>query len=70
MVARCDRRRRRMRGANTGWNSTVKQGIIVGYTCPNCQTPEENAEAEINAATTEYSLDAFGRHIGRMKVSA
>lgn len=49
------------------WNATMKRGILVGSLCPNCQTPEENAEAEINQATTTYSTDAFGRLIGTMK---
>ena len=53
--------------AETGWNTTVKQGVIVGYLCPACQTPEENAEAEINLATTKYGVDAFGRMIGSPK---
>lgn len=52
---------------DSGWNVTVKQGRVVGHLCPSCQTPEENAEAEINLATTEYAVDAFGRHVGFAK---
>ena len=51
-----------------GWNATLKQGRIVGYLCPACQTPEENVEAEINLATTNYGIDAFGRVIGFPKI--
>ncbi|WP_194294572.1 hypothetical protein [Leucobacter muris] len=54
--------------AAVGWNATVKQGRVIGHLCPSCQTPEENAEAEINLATTTYGVDAFGRHVGFPKV--
>jgi hypothetical protein len=40
-----------------GWNSTVEAGVVVGFLCPTCQTPEENAEAEIHEATLEYARD-------------
>lgn len=53
---------------STGWNITVEQGRIVGHLCPACQTPEENAEAEINLATTTYGVDSFGRMIGSPKI--
>jgi hypothetical protein len=43
-------------------------GEPIGYLCPNCQTPEENAEAEINLATIDYSVDDQGRMVGRPKV--
>lgn len=46
------------------WNVVVKTGFVVGYLCPQCQTPEENAEAEHNSATFNYDnswLDAYGR---------
>ncbi|WP_329103221.1 hypothetical protein [Streptomyces sp. NBC_01439] len=36
------------------WNIEFAQGRPVGYLCPECQTPEENAEAEVNAATVDY----------------
>ena len=54
----CDRCRRLIRlNQAEGWNATFRQGVIVGYLCPNCQTAEENAEAEINEATLDYSQD-------------
>lgn len=52
------------------WNVDVRQGVIVQHLCPACQSPEENAEAEINLATTTYGRDAFGRLIGSPKVVA
>lgn len=62
---RCARCRRRLRNLNTpGWNATFKGGVIVGYLCPDCQTPQENAEAEINEAITVYGRLADGRYIG------
>ncbi len=66
---RCARCRRRYRNPheNDGWNATVKRGVVIGYLCPDCQTPEENAEAAINEATTNYSTDAFGRYVGTSK---
>ncbi len=40
-VMRCTRCRRRLRNPNTpGWNATFKAGVIVGYLCPGCQTPQ------------------------------
>ena len=53
-LIRCDRCKRRLRGEGAGWNVTVEQGMVVGHTCPGCQTAEENAEAEINEATLDY----------------
>ncbi|NDJ91469.1 hypothetical protein [Mycolicibacter kumamotonensis] len=66
-MIRCDRCRRRYRGHGE-WNATARQGVIVGYLCPDCQTPEENAEAEINLATLDYFVGADGLFRGRPKV--
>ncbi|MGP3749987.1 hypothetical protein [Streptomyces sp. IBSNAI001] len=46
------------------WNIEFAKGRPVGYLCPECQTPEENAEAEVKAATLDYAntaRDAAGR---------
>lgn len=70
-VTKCSRCRRRMR-RNDGWNTGFKAGIVVGYLCPSCQSPEENAEAEINEATIDYStgvVDQFGRLWATPKVT-
>lgn len=59
----CGRRHR-----NQGdWNATVKGGVVVGILCPDCQTPEQNVEAEINMATLDYGRDAQGRLRGKPK---
>lgn len=47
-----------------GWNAVFRSGVVHSYLCPACQTPEENAEAEINEATLNYSaggVDWLGR---------
>jgi hypothetical protein len=66
MSARCSRCDRRYRG-QAEWNATLERGVIVGLLCLRCQTPEENAEAQINAATLVYGRDRFGRVTGRPK---
>jgi hypothetical protein len=46
------------------WNTEFDKGVLVGLLCPECQTPEENAEAEVKAAMLDYantSPDADGR---------
>lgn len=46
------------------WNTEFDRGVLVGVLCPECQTPEENAEAEVKAATLDYANtapDADGR---------
>ncbi len=65
-VMKCSRCQRRYRGQGD-WNATVERGVIVGVLCPDCQTPDENAEAEINAATLDYERDPSGRITGRPK---
>lgn len=32
----------------------MQHGVVVGFLCPDCQTPMENAEAEVNLATLRY----------------
>ena len=69
-VIRCHRCNRRARGAMTGWNANLVKGVIIDYLCPNCQTPAEDLEAQVNEATTTYlGADQFGRIWGRRKVS-
>jgi len=64
--AKCRQCQRRYhdRGA---WNAVVERGVVVGVLCPRCQTPAENAEAEIHDATLHYDRDGAGRLIGRPK---
>ena len=71
-VTKCSRCRRRMR-RNDGWNMSFRVGFLIGYLCPECQSPEENAEAEINEATIDYStgfLDQSGRQWAKLKVTS
>ncbi|MEU5836428.1 hypothetical protein ABZ820_22540 [Streptomyces diacarni] len=46
------------------WNTVFANGRATGYLCPDCQTPEENAEAEVKEALLDYDhsgTDADGR---------
>jgi hypothetical protein len=49
----------------SGWNATYVEGRPTGeHLCPDCQTPEENMQAELNAATLDYGqsyVDEEGR---------
>jgi len=71
-VTKCCRCRKRMRRTD-GWNADFKAGIVVGYLCPSCQSPKENAEAQINESTIDYStgaVDQFGRLWAKPKVTS
>lgn len=60
---RCERCGKVYRGRGA-WNARYVAGVEKGLICPACQTPDENVEAEINEATLNYGVDAFGRSIG------
>lgn len=64
---KCARCGKRYRGSGD-WNATMEAGVVVSVLCPACQTPDENAEAEINGATTVYGRDALNRVRGLPKV--
>lgn len=66
MTLKCQRCRKRYRG-HGDWNLTAEKGVVVALLCPNCQTPEENAEATVNESTLTYGTDVFGRLIGTPK---
>jgi len=51
--AKCTRCQKKYRSRGE-WNAVYNAGIMTGILCPACQTPEENAEAVINQATTFY----------------
>lgn len=68
-VIKCDRCKRRMRNIE-GWNGIFRQGVAVGALCPGCQTPEENAEAEVHEAIYNYRQDDSGRLFGAIKTGA
>jgi hypothetical protein len=67
-IIRCGRCKRRLRNPY-GWNVIGDKGSIIGYLCPNCQTPEENAEAEIKEATLTYFRDSLGRIVTLPKIA-
>jgi hypothetical protein len=71
-LRRCGHCRRRYRATapdSARWNVTLSSGVVVGITCPGCQTTEENLEAEINLTTMNYGTDGLGRVIGRPKIA-
>lgn len=50
-VVKCGRCRKRQR-SQAGWNGEYIAGLLVGHLCPDCQTPEEDLEAELNLITS------------------
>ena len=38
------------------WNAVFDRGALVGGLCPDCQTPEEDLEAQANEATIDYEV--------------
>jgi hypothetical protein len=68
---RCLRCRRRLRSIqqliDDGWNDLWDQGRHLGYLCPTCQTPEETAEADVNAALLDMTTMKKDEH-GRWQV--
>ena len=42
-------------GNADNWNAVFDAGVIVAFLCPDCQTDEENIEAQVNEATIDYS---------------
>lgn len=60
-VIKCARCKRRCSSpySNNGWNSVWEMGRFSYYLCPDCQTPEENAEAEANWAGFDYASGFF-----------
>lgn len=45
----------------------ASSGTVLGMVCHGCLTDLERAEAEIKAATMDFSVDADGRLVGRPK---
>lgn len=43
------------------WNVVYRRGVRVGLLCPEDQTAEENAEAVITEATTDYTKHRYVR---------
>ena len=51
----------------TDWNIVYDKGLVAGFLCGRCITDEEYTEAEINAATLNYSSATVDRD-GRTRV--
>ncbi|KXP08791.1 hypothetical protein [Tsukamurella pseudospumae] len=64
---RCNGCRRRLHSNIEGWNAQFCNGRIAWILCPACQTPGENAEAEVNEATLDYGTGPLGEQIARPK---
>lgn len=47
------------------WNGQFRAGRLVALICPRCQSADENAEAEINEATSEYAVNPLGIAVQR-----
>ena len=45
-------------GNADGWNVVFNMGRVAGFLCPDCQTAEEDIEAQVNEATIDYSKTA------------
>ena len=56
-VIKCDRCRKRCRNMD-GWNTDFVAGFVVGYVCPDCQTPQEDLEAELKMILGESEFGA------------
>ena len=52
---RCNRRGRNM----AGWNHETIAGLVISYLCPDCQTPREDLEAELNLITAGPMKDVY-----------
>ena len=54
-VALCMRCNRDIRDSEdqAEWNAAMSDGRVVGFVCPDCQTPEENAEAVVRDASRQ-----------------
>ena len=51
------------------WNMVIEGGFVVGLVCPDCQTPQENAEAVINESALGCGKHEQGRTRGSSKVA-
>lgn len=68
VCSRCGTQKWANRRLSMTWNVIFRQGHVVGMVCPECQTPEENSEAEVNLATTDVFQGPDGRGYWRPKV--
>ncbi|MGO8967867.1 MAG: hypothetical protein ACLQGN_30840 [Mycobacterium sp.] len=57
-IIRCSRCKRRYRGQG-GWNNNTIAGLVIEMLCPDCQTPQEDLEAELNLITAGPMKDMY-----------
>ena len=58
--------RSELAGNAENWNTVFDQGAIVGHVCPDCQTDEEDIEAQVNDALMGYSKLKLVRTLGEL----
>lgn len=51
------------------WNGSFSRGVLIEIICGRCQSADENMEAAIREATSNYSIDSFGLARSSVKVS-
>jgi hypothetical protein len=57
--------------SDVGWNVVLEDDVVTAFICPDCQLPEETAEAEINDATMDFhGVDDRGKVDMRPKTDA
>lgn len=67
--SRCSRRLRNLTTAETdGWKVILDVGMVTTILCPDCVTPAEHVEAEVNDTMTEVLGTHGGRIFGRPKI--
>lgn len=45
---------------NSGWNGDYTKGVLTGFCCPACQTPEEHIGAIVGETLSDYYADDQG----------
>ena len=63
----CGRRFRERAFDAEFWNVELHAGIITRVLCPDCQTPEQDMEAQVNQAMLNYARNTSGQIIARTK---
>lgn len=49
------------------WNAVYKEGIVVDFLCPDCQTDAESVQATIKEATLDYNVPPIKDGRGRVR---
>lgn len=61
VCSRCGKALKDDMGRADTWNIDARDGVVVGFVGPDCQTAEEFTMAEAEAATSVYVADDDGR---------